>query len=308
MSIDNLSKATSLVMSVHDWTDERGFLPKQSLAKAVNKVGEEIGEISSDLARSNEKHLRDSIGDTLVTIINAYRKAHDDSKANTLLLAKIIADRDQVENPTVDHDLVMLSLYEAFGKVSQRTKMVTLGLEVDDLGFTNLISVLGMLAHGYDLTLLGCLEIAYDEIKDRKGSAKNGVFVKESDEADLRDHDDAKDDKTDKDNESNDDELTDDPFPDEIHINVDSPEEAMKIMKDMIDDPKKTARELVKKGKAHFNNDSDDPDLQAILGDKLDPQKAKEMAKKLGSQVKKRAKITFDGVKKIANDLKHADD
>lgn len=36
-----------------------------------------------------------------------------------------------------------------------------------------------ILAEQLDLNLINCLEIAYNKIKDRKGTTKNGTFIKE---------------------------------------------------------------------------------------------------------------------------------
>lgn len=48
-------------------------------------------------------------------------------------------------------------------------------------GIGDVLVCLINLAEQRDTTLKLCLEIAYDQIKDRKGIIHNGVFVKESD-------------------------------------------------------------------------------------------------------------------------------
>jgi len=50
----------------------------------------------------------------------------------------------------------------------------------DDIG--DILVVLINIAERNRLTLKECLEVAYDDIKDRKGRMVDGVFVKESDE------------------------------------------------------------------------------------------------------------------------------
>ena len=52
-------------------------------------------------------------------------------------------------------------------------------LIIDSLG--DIYVVLYILSIQLKLDFETCVEIAYDEIKDRKGIMKNGVFVKEKD-------------------------------------------------------------------------------------------------------------------------------
>ncbi len=47
----------------------------------------------------------------------------------------------------------------------------------DDIG--DIIVVLINIATRNNLTIEGCLEVAYDDIKDRKGVMVDGVFIKE---------------------------------------------------------------------------------------------------------------------------------
>ncbi|NBQ67542.1 MAG: hypothetical protein EBU46_01405 [Nitrosomonadaceae bacterium] len=51
----------------------------------------------------------------------------------------------------------------------------------DDVG--DVLVTLIILAAQHDLGLEQCLEVAYQEIKDRKGVMLDGVFIKETDEA-----------------------------------------------------------------------------------------------------------------------------
>lgn len=49
----------------------------------------------------------------------------------------------------------------------------------DDIG--DIMVVLIIMAKQMDLDILACLAIAYDDIKDRKGIMRDGVFIKEAD-------------------------------------------------------------------------------------------------------------------------------
>lgn len=45
------------------------------------------------------------------------------------------------------------------------------------------VARLELVANYFNFTLEECVQIAYDDIKDRKGLMHNGVFIKESDPA-----------------------------------------------------------------------------------------------------------------------------
>jgi len=50
---------------------------------------------------------------------------------------------------------------------------------IDDIG--DCLVVLNTIALQYNLTLSACLEHAYNDIKDRKGIMREGMFIKEAD-------------------------------------------------------------------------------------------------------------------------------
>lgn len=56
----------------------------------------------------------------------------------------------------------------------------------DDIG--DMIVVLINIAERNEVSLTECLEVAYNDIKDRKGRMVDGVFVKEADEVSMTDY------------------------------------------------------------------------------------------------------------------------
>lgn len=48
-------------------------------------------------------------------------------------------------------------------------------------GIGDVVVTLIIIAEMYGMSLPGCLELAYDEIKDRRGRMVDGVFIKEGD-------------------------------------------------------------------------------------------------------------------------------
>jgi NTP pyrophosphatase (non-canonical NTP hydrolase) len=84
-------------------------------------------------------------------------------------------DRNLIEGST-DKDQYLKLIQEA-GELSDN---ICKGNDIaDDIG--DMIVVLINIAERNNLTLANCLQVAWDDIKDRKGKMVDGVFVKERD-------------------------------------------------------------------------------------------------------------------------------
>ena len=84
-------------------------------------------------------------------------------------------DRNLIEGST-DKDQYMKLIQEA-GELSDN---ICKGNDIaDDIG--DMMVVLINIAERNSLTLAHCLEVAWEDIKDRKGQMVDGVFVKEGD-------------------------------------------------------------------------------------------------------------------------------
>ena len=84
-------------------------------------------------------------------------------------------DRNLIEGST-DKDQYM-KLIQEMGELSDN---ICKGNDIrDDIG--DCLVVLINIAERNNLSLFECLEVAYNDIKDRKGKMIDGVFVKESD-------------------------------------------------------------------------------------------------------------------------------
>lgn len=73
----------------------------------------------------------------------------------------------------------MLKLFEELGEVASGMARNDLEEVKDGIGDT-LVVLIG-LSMQLDLDITECLELAYNEIKDRKGKLIDGIFVKEDD-------------------------------------------------------------------------------------------------------------------------------
>jgi NTP pyrophosphatase (non-canonical NTP hydrolase) len=72
-----------------------------------------------------------------------------------------------------------VKLIEEVGELANGIAKSRLDEIMDGIG--DAVVVLTVLAEQYDITIEHCIELAWNEIKDRKGRMVNGIFVKEAD-------------------------------------------------------------------------------------------------------------------------------
>ena len=144
------------------WAEARGLNHLEFAEKQCNKVMEELGEFAGNLARG--KCVKDDIGDIFVTIV---------------ILAKQIGVQ-------VDFSKNELSNNFYYGEPIRIYSLVGLLVSCDDEKQFESISKKLMneiltFCIKNDIQFLECVQIAWDEIKSRKGKMVNGSFIKESD-------------------------------------------------------------------------------------------------------------------------------
>ena len=156
--------------NVKQWFIDRdlengGRLDKQSL-----KLSEEFGELCAGYLKKNEKLTKDSIGDCAVVIVGL------------VLLSKLDVDSIFEESKNVIKNDVMTSFAYANTCISniqaqQHLRLMTLRRKTLTLLIGHLKSISKSLGYSFE----ECFELAYQEIKDRKGRWIDGSFVKEED-------------------------------------------------------------------------------------------------------------------------------
>ena len=80
---------------------------------------------------------------------------------------------------TADPSKQTIKLGEEFGELCQGMVKGNFDQTIDSIG--DMYVVLTILSKQLGVDLEYCVQMAYDEIKDRKGEMVNGVFVKEED-------------------------------------------------------------------------------------------------------------------------------
>ena len=92
-------------------------------------------------------------------------------------IAKWASERNLVEGSDPYRQLT--KLLEEVGELASGVAKGNRDKVVDSIG--DAVVVLTILAEQYDVNIEDCIDVAWNEIKDRKGKMVNGIFVKESD-------------------------------------------------------------------------------------------------------------------------------
>ena len=158
------------IEKVKQWFIDRGLKYGGRLDKQSLKLIEEFGELCAGYLKKNEKITKDSIGDCAVVIVGLALLIKED-------VHKIFEGLNPVKEVNVMNCFKGLNL-NICAIISYSDRRYG-GIFRYDLVFAveYLKSISNIL--GYDFE--ECFELAYQEIKDRKGRWIDGTFVKEED-------------------------------------------------------------------------------------------------------------------------------
>lgn len=164
-----------LVPLIQEWAKEREIYEQLTPFDELIKTHEEVGELIKACYDNDKTAIQDAIGDVMVTLINyCYFKEVD--------FIPII--RKSLERPNttrvslwfialeVNRTLNSLIFDEARNNVFDT-------LEYISFTICRMLRPLNSIALLEDTSLEECLNIAYNEIKNRKGRIINGKFIKD---------------------------------------------------------------------------------------------------------------------------------
>lgn len=166
MDIDKIEELTELT---RQWFLDRD-ITQGDIFKQTLKLFEEFGELCAGYAKQKEQLTKDSIGDCTVVVVG--------------LAMMIELDPVEVLNKAVDarkgdiKDCFELMIENASEFQFTRKREVKINAKFNLL---RIVSYLKAIAHKLDYDFADCFELAYNEIKDRKGKWIDGSFVKEED-------------------------------------------------------------------------------------------------------------------------------
>lgn len=136
---------------------------------------------------NGDSGVKDSLGDYQVTLIIYCLIRGIDLKAKIEKQGDFWAVNDDLEQFEKEHDVELFKVKDEFIYLTyQSSQMIgkynrNKGVIEEHKHAIRIMEHLYQIAKKYNTTLEGTLEMAYNEIKDRKGKMIDGVFVKEAD-------------------------------------------------------------------------------------------------------------------------------
>ena len=155
--------------NVKQWFIDRDLENGGRLDKQPLKLSEEFGELCAGYLKKNEQLTKDSIGDCAVVIVG--------------LVLLIKADVQEIFDEVFSNEYYAIECLAFLNRTISNIQLSN-GFTDKDLYIFDLTRSIYWLksisnALGYDFE--ECFELAYNEIKDRKGRWIDGSFVKEED-------------------------------------------------------------------------------------------------------------------------------
>lgn len=158
-----------LIEKIEQWAIDREIHKKGTVEGQTIKTAEEIAELIKGISKDNIDLIKDSIGDVFVTFVIGNMLDEKFDIEVTYKEAKRNLEIYPTENKKDGIDYLAQTI----------TDIIRDGYYEDSL-FYGLISLL-MVVDMYNLDFKNCVEIAYEEIANRKGKMINGTFVKAED-------------------------------------------------------------------------------------------------------------------------------
>lgn len=160
-----------LIAKIEQWANDRNIIKGSKPIDQAMKLFSEFGELADNVGKGRD--CRDDIGDCAVvmTIIMAQCGLSFHAYAENL---NFISQYD------IKYNVAQLG-----SNISEFVSDIATNYEISDSSdaFIWCIEYLNVIAMQIGSSLQECVQIAYDDIKDRKGLMHGGLFIKESDPA-----------------------------------------------------------------------------------------------------------------------------
>ena len=172
----NIKKLKKLQKLVKKWSDDRCITSNGKSVIQLTKLISEKSEISEGLLKNDIDLIEDAIGDTLVVMINLAVLLSKEGNCSELDLRMCNVDKQydlSSEKALFDLDVRFGEIADGIGK-GKKCEIIS------ELNYC--LRILNKISNSFNLKIEDCLEVAYNEIKDRKGVlTKEGNFVKSTD-------------------------------------------------------------------------------------------------------------------------------
>jgi hypothetical protein len=154
--------------NVIEWAKERDLIKPENATKQVFKLVEEVGEIFGAYLKNEIDGVKDGIGDAQVVLIILLEQLGQKRKTCCLGV-------EMIQN---DFDKILMGLSNSVGRICH----TFIGWNRKSVHYYHIelcFMYLEKIAEKHNTTLNECLELAYNEIKNRKGKTVNGSFIRE---------------------------------------------------------------------------------------------------------------------------------
>ena len=162
-----------LIKQIEQWAEERNLIEGSTPQKQMLKLMEEFGELCGGIAKNKPEVIKDSIGDCFVvlTIMNAqYRNKSTKTNANQ---SHLLIPTGHFRAGSLDEALLRTT-----AKIGNFANMT---VPPNDWDVNSLANYLYLISQMTTLDFKDCVQHAYNQIKDRKGKMREGIWVKEED-------------------------------------------------------------------------------------------------------------------------------
>ena len=163
-----------LVPLIQEWAKERKIYEQLTPFDELLKTHEEVGELIKACYDNDKPAIQDAIGDVMVTLINYCYFIELDA----IKYIKQAVDLSVTGYYTISY---VMHAHNALGRLIS-LYVWNEGKEISEPSGLRVFSILHYLngiAHLEGTTLEECLNIAYNEIKNRKGKIINRKFIKD---------------------------------------------------------------------------------------------------------------------------------
>ena len=173
MNTQNLT-IQELVPLIQEWAKERKIYEELTPFDELLKTHEEVGELIKACYDNDKPAIQDAIGDVMITMINYCYFIELDA----IEYIKQAVDLSVTGYYTISY---VMHAHNALGRLIS-LYVWNEGKEISKPSGLRIFSILHYLngiAHLEGTTLEECLNLAYNEIKNRKGKIINGKFIKD---------------------------------------------------------------------------------------------------------------------------------
>ena len=155
-----------LIQKIEQWAEERNIISGSKPIDQAMKLFSEFGELADNVGKGRD--CRDDIGDIFV-VLTIMVKQQD----RTIF--------DYIGRVPTEIGNIKIHVAELSDMISQLVLNLDNHRAFYSYGYSRCVGYLSNIAKHFDYTVEECVEVAYNDIKDRKGVMSNGVFIKESD-------------------------------------------------------------------------------------------------------------------------------